>query len=103
MAGPLTNPPPSNIPKLFLLILSWPLRTQTGSLLGPLFPGTYMVAMLSVPDFFRHVVSPLLLQAWCSPPSLSLSPSLGNPKSPASVYPAWPLGACNFVYQCEFL
>ena len=50
----MANPPPSDIPKFVLTkiyISSLQPRAQSGSPLGPLSPGFYMVAMLSLHTF----------------------------------------------------
>jgi hypothetical protein len=90
MAGPLpdlhkANPPPSDIPKLLLTksyllsLLPW---TQSRSPLGPLYPGSYMVAMLSVPYLLKHCISPLPLLAWWTFFLLPLVPHPGILKVP---------------------
>lgn len=72
--------------------------------MGPLFPNSYMMAMLTVPHFLRgsfssSLTSPSMVDLPL-PPSF-LGPLSRNPKSPALVCHAQLLTVCIFIYQSE--
>lgn len=61
MAGPLPGPymanlPPFDIPKLLVTKLCCLSHSQA-ALSGPLFPGSYLVAMLSIPHLLMGGIS----------------------------------------------